>query len=70
MKYSAEKINNLLYPEWMEIIAKELNDAGFKGRGYSEEKKCFRKNMSPYNVGQNSVYSFLEALTMQKLLII
>lgn len=58
MKYSAEEINNLSYLEWMEIIAKELNAAGFKGRGYSETAGCMMKDISPYNVDMDNVHYF------------
>lgn len=51
MKYSAEELNNMSYSEWMETIAKELNEAGFKGEGYSKEYGRFMRNIAPYEVG-------------------
>ena len=33
MKYTAEQVNSMPYLEWMQTIAKELNDAGFLTKG-------------------------------------
>ena len=30
MKYTSQQINRLFWQEWNELMAKELNDAGFK----------------------------------------
>lgn len=50
MKYSSEELNAMSYLEWMETIANELNEAGFRGPGYSEVKKRFVNHISPYKV--------------------
>lgn len=50
MKYSTEEINSMSYREWMETIAKELNEAGFKGEGYNAATGRFMKNVAPYEV--------------------
>lgn len=56
MKYSTEEVNNMSYQEWMETIAKELNEAGFKGDGYSETTGQFIKNAAPYKVRNISTF--------------
>ena len=50
MKYTSEQVNALSYVDWMETIAKELNDAGYKTSAYSEELHRFAKNCGPYIV--------------------
>lgn len=50
MYYSAKEINSISYQEWMEIIAKELNAAGFKGESYNIAVGRFVKNMAEYKV--------------------
>lgn len=56
MKYSTEKINSMSYQEWMETIAKELNEAGFKGEGYNATMGRFMKNVAPYEVNDVSTF--------------
>ena len=65
MKYSAEKVNNMSYSDWMETIAKELNAAGFKAEGYSEEHHRFMKNIAPYIV-RDVRYFFMGAINDAK----
>jgi len=36
MKYTSEYINSISFPEYLELMAKELNDNGFKERGKYE----------------------------------
>lgn len=50
--YSAEEVNSMSYREWMETIAKELNAAGFKGKGYSSVERGWIKIEAPYEVGE------------------
>lgn len=56
MKYTSEQVNSLSYADWMETIAKELNDAGYKTSGYSEELHRFAKNCAPYKVYEASTF--------------
>ena len=65
MKYSSEDLNGMSYPEWMETICKELNEAGFKGDGFSPEKHKFVKNYSPYEV-HDARYFFMGSLNDYK----
>ena len=65
MKYSAEKVNNMSYSDWMETIAKELNAAGFMAEGYSEEHHRFMKNIAPYIV-RDVRYFFMGAINDAK----
>lgn len=37
MKYTSEQINQMSWEEWCKTMAKELNDAGFKARGFGGE---------------------------------
>lgn len=61
MKYSVEELSNMSYQEWMETIAKELNDAGFKGEGYSATEGRFIRNAFPYEV-RDVRYFFMGAI--------
>lgn len=65
MRYSSEVLNSLSYLEWMETIAKELNAAGFKGDGFSEEAGRFMRNISPYEV-HDVRYFFMGAINDAK----
>ncbi|MCI1786345.1 MAG: hypothetical protein LKI59_09475 [Bacteroidales bacterium] len=51
MNYTSAQVNNMTYEQWMEAIAKELNDAGFKARGYNQELQKWQDNYVPYVVG-------------------
>ena len=61
MKYSAGEIINMSYLEWMETIAKELNEAGFKKEGHSTIEKRFVKNIKPYEVN-DARYFFMGSI--------
>ena len=51
MKYTREELSQLSYKSWMETIATELNNAGYKGDGYDPVAERFRCNFGPYEVG-------------------
>lgn len=51
VRYTSEQVNAMSYREWMETIAKELNNAGYKGRGFNEKTGRLEANCVPYEVG-------------------
>ena len=53
MKYTREELSQLSYKSWMETIATELNNAGYKGDGYDPEAGRFRRNFGPFLHGSN-----------------
>ena len=62
MKYSAEQVKEMSYAQWMESIAQELNDAGFKARGYNPEIGKHQDNYAPYEVGGDPDLFFMGTL--------
>ena len=61
MKYTRNQVVLLSYKSWMEIIALELNNAGFKGENYDPEIGRFRRNFGPYKV-HDPYYFFMGAI--------
>ena len=54
MEYSKEQVASMPYLTWMETIAKELNEAGFKSD---------KKLSTPYSVSEDNVtYFFMGAI--------
>lgn len=51
MKYTNSQLRTMSYAEWMKAIAKELNDAGFRARGYNSDTHQWQDNYSLYEVG-------------------
>lgn len=58
MKYSPEDLNGMSYLSWMETIAKELNAAGFRTKGFKDEGGKIIPGYVPYEV--YNVYTFFE----------
>lgn len=50
MKYTIEQVNSMSYLEWMQTIAKELNDAGFRTKGM--------EGRVPYSVCERDCHYF------------
>lgn len=61
MKYTREELSQLSYKSWMETIATELNNAGYKGDGYDSDSGRFRSNFGPYKV-LDQEYFFMGAI--------
>jgi len=56
MKYTSEQINSMSWKEWCETMAAELNDAGFKARGYNEKTGRWQDNYVPYTAGDPQTF--------------
>ena len=50
MYYTSSQVRNMTYEQWMDTIAKELNAAGFKARGYNSETGKWQDNFALYEV--------------------
>ncbi|MDE5810847.1 MAG: hypothetical protein K2H61_00895 [Muribaculaceae bacterium] len=48
MNYTKEQIKNMTWPEWNEAMAKELNEAGFRTRGFNSETGRWESNRDLY----------------------
>ncbi|MFI3297022.1 MAG: hypothetical protein R3Y59_05275 [bacterium] len=58
MKYTSEQINALSWKEWNVTMAKELNSASFKARGYNPKTHKVEINFAPYK-GDGEPESFI-----------
>ena len=59
MKYTAEQVRQMSWPEWNDAMAKELNEAGFKARGFNPELGRWEKNRKPYKANPNDPSVFI-----------
>ena len=59
MKYTSTQVNGMSYSEWMNTIANELNQAGYRARGYNEQIGRWQDNYAPYEVGDEPEHFFL-----------
>ena len=53
MKYSTSQICQMTWQEWNETMAKELNYAGFKARGFNEQIGRWLDNYTKYEAGSD-----------------
>ena len=48
MKYSSEQVRRMSWAEWNDTMAKELNEAGFRARGYNPDLGRWEDNRELY----------------------
>lgn len=48
MKYTAEQVRQMTWDEWNYAMGKELNEAGFRARGYNPESGRWENNRELY----------------------
>jgi hypothetical protein len=49
MKYTSEQVCQMSWAEWNDIMAKELNEAGFRARGFNPDSGKWENNRELYN---------------------
>lgn len=59
MKYTAEQVRQMSWPEWNDAMAKELNEAGFKARGFNPDLGRWENNREPYKANPNDPGVFI-----------
>lgn len=48
MKYTVEQVRQMTWSQWNDAMAKELNEAGFRARGYNPELRRWENNRELY----------------------
>lgn len=59
MKYTAEQVRQMSWPEWNDTMAKELNEKGFKARGYNSETQRWEDNYKSYTADPSEPKIFI-----------
>lgn len=59
MKYTKSEIRKMSWHEWNETMAKELNEAGFKAKGFNKETGKWEKDYEPYKAYAEDPETFI-----------
>ena len=59
MKYSVNQVRQMSWVEWNQIMAEELNKAGFMGRGYNPDLGRWENHRAPYKADSDNPQSFI-----------
>lgn len=59
MKYLSSQVNQMTWPEWNDTMAKELNDAGFRARGYNSETGKWEDNRALFQAYPSEPKTFI-----------
>lgn len=59
MRYTSHQINQMTWAEWNATMAKELNKAGFKARGFNSKTRKWEDNLQPYTTTQSEPKFFI-----------
>ena len=59
MKYTAEQVRQMTWAEWNDAMAKELNEAGFRARGYNPELGRWENNRELYKADPSEPKIFI-----------
>lgn len=59
MKYTTEQVRQMSWAEWNDTMAKELNEAGFRARGFNPEIGRWEDNREPYKADSSDPKIFI-----------
>ena len=59
MKYTSSEINQMSWSQWNDAMARELNNAGFKARGYNDKIGKWEDNYTAYEADPNEPKLFI-----------
>ena len=59
MKYTVEQVRQMTWSQWNDAMAKELNEAGFRARGYNPELRRWENNRELYKADPSDPTIFI-----------
>lgn len=59
MKYTVEQVRQMTWSQWNDAMAKELNEAGFRARGYNSELRRWENNRELYKADPSEPKIFI-----------
>ena len=59
MKYTSSQVRQMTWPEWNDAMARELNENGYKARGFNPETRRWENNREPYKADPSDTKVFI-----------